>query len=363
MREYRANFARDPRAAATAWFQDARFGLFLHYGLYSLLGRGEWVMFHERIPVAQYETLIRDFTASGFDADAICALTRDAGMHYITITARHHDSFCLWATAQTEFNSVHAPAGRDLISELARACRKYELGLFLYYSYALDWRHPYFFSLEAEGGLGFARPAYTQPEPTYRYRTEADFVHYRQFVHAQLRELLTQYGPLAGLWLDPILPYYDRADLVPIEETYALIRSLQPHCLIAFKQGANGDEDFASPEHTAATLADRLRKRQAPPAAIARAEAAWARNQGKWNEICTTLQPRGWGYVAASDAARHSADDVMQMLQKAADARCNLLLNSGPLPDGSIHPTDRATLLEVGRRLRTQGLPKVPESR
>ena len=112
-------FAKDPKAAALAWFREARFGLFMHYGLYSLLGRGEWVMYQEQIPVAEYEKLDGQFRADKFDADFITDLARDAGMSYVNITARHHDSFCLFRTNQTDFNSVESPAKRDLVGELA----------------------------------------------------------------------------------------------------------------------------------------------------------------------------------------------------------------------------------------------------
>jgi alpha-L-fucosidase len=113
----------DARAAQLARFKGARYGLFLHYGVYSLLGRGEWVQFRETIPVAEYARLIDRFTAERFDANAICDLALDAGMRYVNLTTRHHDSFCLWDTATTGFNSARAPARRDLVRELAEACR------------------------------------------------------------------------------------------------------------------------------------------------------------------------------------------------------------------------------------------------
>lgn len=140
-------FRRDPRTASLAWFREAKFGLFLQYGLYSILGRGEWVMLREKIPVAEYEKLKDRFTARRFDADFITDLACEAGMRYVNITARHHDSFCLFETAQNEYHAKASPARRDLIAELAEVCQKKKLGLFLYYSYALDWRHPYFYSI------------------------------------------------------------------------------------------------------------------------------------------------------------------------------------------------------------------------
>ncbi len=355
LEEYADLFRRDPRAASLAWFREAKFGLFLHYGLYSILGRGEWVMLREKIPVAEYEKLKDRFTARRFDADFITDLACEAGMRYVNITSRHHDSFCLFETAQNDYHAKAAPARRDLIAELAEACRKKKLGLFLYYSYALDWRHPYFYSNEVSKWKS-ARPAYPTPDPSYKFQKDEDFRHYIEFVHAQLRELLTQYGPLAGLWFDPIMGYYSRPDLFPIEDTYALVRRLQPHCLISFKQGATGTEDFAAPERTGQSLEDRVRKLIGEESARIAARA-WAANRNKWNEICDSLQPHVWGYQAADDGKHLDAEETLRRLGAALGQRCNLLMNTGPLPEGEIHPDDVATLRECGRRIRAEGWP------
>ena len=145
LRGYESLYAADPHAAALAWFAEARFGLFMHYGLYSLLGRHEWVMYRENIPLAEYEQLAEQFTAERFDAGYITDLALEAGMRYVNLTSRHHDSFCLFDSEVSDYTSVRAAAGRDLIGELAEQCRAKGLGLFTYYSYALDWRHPYFY--------------------------------------------------------------------------------------------------------------------------------------------------------------------------------------------------------------------------
>ena len=123
--------------------------MFIHYGLYAQLAKGEWVQLRDTIPVAEYARLKDTFTAENFDADFITDLALKAGMKYITITSKHHDGFCLFRTAQTDFNSLDAPCGRDLIGELSEACQEKGLALFLYYSYAADWKHPYFYSREA----------------------------------------------------------------------------------------------------------------------------------------------------------------------------------------------------------------------
>ncbi len=350
LRGYESAYAVNPRDAALQWFQDARFGLFMHYGIYSLLGRGEWVQLRERIPVAEYGRLKDRFKADRFDVDFITDLALEAGMKYVNLTSRHHDSFSLFRTRQSDFNSVDAPlCRRDLVGDLSNACRNKGLGLFLYYSYGADWRHPYFYPREV--GWENARPAYEEPQPEYRYQTEDDFRKYIDFTHGQLRELLTGYGPVAGIWLDPIMGYYARPDLFPIEETYQLIRSLQPQTLISFKQGANGEEDYVAPERTprAHTYGKEISNR------------AWEKNQGKPIEICDTLQAyrpgvhggSTWGYNRDLDGSHHDADHVMEMLGHARKVNANLLLNTGPLPDGSIHPADVQTLREVGKRLRS----------
>jgi len=354
LKGYDALYAESPREAARAWFADAKFGLFMHYGLYSLLGRHEWVMFNEKIPVAEYEKLKDQFTAVKFDADFITDLALEAEMRYVNVTSRHHDSFCLFNTKVSDYNSAQSPAKRDLIAELAGQCAKKGLGFFTYYSYAADWRHPYFYPRTF---IGMARPDYEEPEPRYRWAKDEDFQRYIEFVHAQIRELLTNYGPLAGIWFDPIMGYYARPDLFPIEETYAMIRELQPQALIAFKQGANGDEDFASPERRGRSLAENVRKQVGPEQAeIAR--RAWERNKDKHNEICDTLQPHGWGYIEKDDGEHKTPGQALDMIAHARAQNCNLLLNTGPLGDGSIHPEDVATLREVGRRIREDGWPE-----
>ncbi len=331
--------------------KNAKFGLFMHYGLYSLLGRHEWVMYREKIPLPDYEKLKDSFTAKRFDADFITDLALDAGMKYVNLTSRHHDSFCLFETEFSDYHSVNSPAKRDIVGELAEQCRKKGLGLFLYYSYALDWRHPWFYPRKF---IDIARPAYEKPEPRYKWEKDDDFIRYIGFVHGQIRELLTNYGPVAGIWFDPIMGYYARPDLFPISETYAMVRKLQPQALISFKQGASGDEDFAAPERSGHSLADRVRERIGPDEAKI-AENAWEKNKDKHIEICDTLQPKGWGYIKADNGNHKQTGQVMEMLANASNLNANLLLNTGPLPDGSIHPEDVKTLREVGRRIRSGG--------
>lgn len=344
-----------PREANLAWFREAAFGLFIHYGLYSQLARHEWVMFREKIPVAEYEKLFDTFDPHRFDADFITDLALEAGMTYVNLVTCHHEGFCLWNSPMEPFNSWNA-ARRDLVREMAGQCDRKGLGFFAYYTHVLNWRHP---CMPTVGMLGMARPHYPQDDPRYTLREEGDYARYWDYAHACIAELCGLDLPLAGIWLDLIAAWYARPDLIPIEKTYALIRRIRPEALISFKQGATGTEDFAAPEFHFASQGERFR-REGNADAARRADAAWAANCGKHNEICMTLQENGWGYVKG--VAHKDADTLWRHLAYARAHDCNLLANVGPLPDGSIHPEDIATLREVGRRIRAHGLPAPDEA-
>ncbi len=338
---YMKEYKRNPRAANLHWFKNAGFGMFIHYGLYSQLGKGEWIQLRDTIALDEYTKLKDSFTASAFDAESIVKLAEKAGMKYITMTSKHHDGFCLFKTKETDYNSTTSPGRRDLIGEMAKACEKEGLGLFLYYSYAADWHHPWFYSRES--GWNNARPAYQLIPEQYKYEKPEDFRKYVDYVHAQLRELLTQYPTIAGIWFDPIMGFYANPDVFPISETYSLIRKLSPHALISFKQGANGDEDFIAPER-----GGNARVGEQYPVA----RRAYELNKDKPREVCNTMQPHLpgvhvgsiWGYNKALDGHHLKTKDVKKLLDDAKLNHYNLLLNIGPLPDGSIHPEDIETL-------------------
>lgn len=341
------------RTDSVRWFQNARFGLFIHFGLYSQLEHGEWVMLKEKVPLEQYEQLKMTFRPDRFNANEIADMAAGAGMRYITLTAKHHEGFCLFRTRQTSYSSADSPARRDLVEELAESCSKKKLKLFLYYSMGADWHHPYF--CDPSAGWNFYRPAYAVKPAQYRWKKDADFTGYIDYAHEQLRELLTQYGALGGIWFDPLMGYYARPDLFPLDKTYALIRKLQPDCLISFKQGATGAEDFAAPERKVAgiqTYDSIAPERRANAHQVA--EHAWSRNRAKPLEICDTLQPGTWGYDRRDDGKHRTTSEVIAMLKSAREQNANLLLNTGPLPDGSIHPDDVVTLREVGRKWNTE---------
>ena len=349
LRGYEDLCRKDPRAAALQWFREANYGLFLHYGLYSLLGRHEWVQLREKIPVAEYAKLAARFTAEKFNAEAIAAFAEDCGMRYINITTRHHDSFCLFNTKQTPFNrtpfnTMNAPAKRDLVGELAKACARRGLGLFLYYSHGRDWKHPHAPNNDEWGGK--ARPEYDPPEPSYAYGKDHDLRKYVDFMSAQIRELLSNYGPIAGIWLDGIgVTVSGDSSKFRCQELYDMIHAMQPQVLVSYKQGLLGTEDFFAPEHK---VPDRQDPRQAGK--------VWA-GSGKPLEICSTMihSPVSWGYT--KDAKHHVEAEVWEMLRNARKAGANLLLNTGPLADGSLDPADEPVLRRIGERLRKEGFP------
>ncbi|MBL4701036.1 MAG: alpha-L-fucosidase [Phycisphaeraceae bacterium] len=339
-----------PRQSMLQWLTDAKFGLFIHYGLYSLLGRHEWVQLQERIPVAEYAKLADEFTAEKFDADAIAKLAVDAGMRYVTFTTRHHDSFCLWDTKTTPFNSINAPrCRRDLVAELADACAKHKIGLCLYLSHGRDWRHPHAPNNDQYGGN--ARPLYDPPEPTYATGKDHDLQQYLDYLHNQVTELLTQYGPIASIWLDGIavpkspldasgnaIKNYrptPENDPFKCQDLYDHVHAMQPWTLVSYKQSYLGTEDYLAPEHNAVDQGNKL------------------------GEICTTLTPGSWGFNHESAGTQLSAQQVWDILAKTREhpTNLNLLLNSGPMPDGQLNPVEVKILEQLGQWINQRGYP------
>ena len=322
----------DPRKAAIEWFSQARYGMFMHYGLYSILGRHEWVQQRELIPVAEYAKLKEQFTASKFDADFITDLALEGGMKYINITTRHHDGFCLWDTQFSDFKSTNSPAKRDLVAELSEQCNKKGLGLFLYYSHGRDWKHPH--APNNDLWKGSARPNYQPNDPAYKYGKEHNLSVYLEFVNSQVKELLENYSPIAGIWLDGIAtPKSGDFSVFKCQELYDMIHSKQPQVLVSYKQGLLGTEDFLAPERSFKTGEKII----------------------KPLEICDHLQRTGWGYVKSEDGNHKSKEEVIEMLKKAKAYPANLLLNTGPLPSGEIHPEDVKTLRAVGKEIKEKG--------
>lgn len=322
----------DPRKAATEWFRNARYGMFIHYGLYSLTGKGEWAQLSEKMHVADYAKLAEKFTAEKFDADFITDLALEAEMKYINITTRHHDTFCLWDTKFQDFKSTNTPAKRDLVAELYEQCNKKGLGLYLYYSHGRDWRHPHAPNNEDWGGN--ARPKYDTKEPYYKYGAEQDLNIYLEYMTNQVDELLTMFPNVGAIWLDGIgVPKSGDFSVFKAQELYDKIHAKQPHMLVSYKQGLLGTEDFLAPE-----------RKFTSDGTI-----------GKPLEICDHLQRNKWGYASSQDGNHKTKEEVIKMLKRASEYPANLLLNTGPLPSGEMHPEDVAVLRQVGKEIREKG--------
>src|SRR5215831_8369406 len=205
------------RAAARAWFRDAKLGMFIHWGAYSQLAQGEWVMENRSIPVDTYEWLASAFNPVKFDARTWVSLAKATGARYITITSRHHDGFSMFATKATRYNIVDwTPFARDPMKELAAECARQGIKLFFYYS-QLDWHNPDYWP-RGRTGHNTGRP------------DAGEWTRYLGFMDTQLTELLTNYGPLGGIWFDGM---WDKSDADwQLARTYALIHRLQPAALI-----------------------------------------------------------------------------------------------------------------------------------
>ncbi|HNQ35462.1 MAG TPA: alpha-L-fucosidase, partial [bacterium] len=300
------------RSERLAWFNQARFGLFIHWGLYSLLKRGEWVMYVERIPAAGYAKLARRFQPKHFDADAWLQRARAAGMRYAVLTTRHHDGFCLFDSRASDFTSVRTAAGRDFVAEYVEACRRAGLKVGLYYS-LLDWRFPGYFNREK------------YPESFEAMVEQA---------HAQVRELLTNYGPIDILWYDGgWIPGVERTEMARLwraAELNAAARRLQPGIIINNRSGL--DEDIDTPEqHVTASAAGR----------------AW--------ETCMTMGDFcGWGYIRNNPNFK-TATQLIQHLVQAAAGGGNFLLNIGPRPDGTLRNKEIRRLEEIGAWMQANG--------
>ena len=354
LKQYEQIYKKNPRAANLAWFKKARYGLFIHYGLYSLLDEGEWVQYKRPIRVADYEKLADRFTAENFDAAEIVGFARASGMKYITFTTRHHDSFCLFNTKQTDFNSINAASKRDLVQELIDECEKKGIALFLYYSHGRDWKHPH-----APGNENYInhlsnttpRPIYEPPEPTYKTGDEADLNIYLEFVHNQCMELISQYPTAAGFWFDGIGVPMIRGDIQAFKcrQLYDAIHAASPHMILSYKQGLLGTEDFfdieckTPPRDYLKPVADVEGFNPYDPALIV--------------ELCTKMNSEGWSY--RSTGKHLSVGEVWETLKIAAGQDCNLLLNTGPLGDGSLDTADTQILLKVGEKIHKKGLPSV----
>lgn len=301
------------------WFQDAKFGMFIHWGVYSVPGDGEWYMENHHVPVAEYEKFAPQFNPANFDAAAIVGAAKAAGMKYITITSKHHDGFAMFATKQNRWNIVDAtPYGKDPLAQLAAECRKQGIKLFFYYS-QLDWHNPDYLPV---GNTGHASG-----------RTgEGNFPRYLDYMDAQLSELLTNYGPVGGIWFDGM---WDKPEADwKLARTYALIHKLQPAAMVGSNHhhAPYEGEDF------------QMFEKDLPGANTAGFNQTGVSQLPL--ETCETING-AWGYNA-SDKNFKSTEELIRYLVKAAGNNANFLLNVGPRPDGTLQPEFLERLRAVG---------------
>lgn len=307
-------------------FQDRKFGMFIHWGIYSLLGDGEWVMHVQKIPYDKYKKIANAFYPHDFNAKQWVHIAKAAGMKYITITSRHHDGFSMFDTKASDYNIMNAtPYKKDPLKELAAACKEEGLKLNFYYS-LLDWgRKDYGFGQKIVNG---------KPE-------SADWDSYIRFMKAQLTELLTNYGDVvSGIWFDGD---WERKDANwHYDEIYRLIHQLRPDVMI----GNNHHVDIKPGEDY------QMFEKDLPGG-----------NSHGWNsggisndvplETCETIN-NSWGFNI-NDKGYKSTKDIIQYLVKAAGHNANFLLNVGPQADGRIQQEFADTLKKVGDWLLLNG--------
>lgn len=321
------NPAHSPVKADIEEWQDYKFGMFIHWGLYSILGKGEWVMFNQPIDKDEYRKLADQFTAEAFNVSNWVQAAKSAGMKYMVLTTRHHDGFSLFdsKTSFEDFTSMNSAAHRDFVAEYATACREAGLGVGLYYS-PLDWRMPGYFL------------------PQLYTKSAEQLV---EQCHNQVRELLTSYGKIDVLWYDGGEDFWlchgmnlhksnakfseeaQVANFWRADELDAMVRELQPGIVISNRTGMRQYGDFLTPEGKVGEF---------------NIKQPW--------ETCDTLAGT-WGWMPG--AQMKSLRECIQLLIRVVTGGGNLLLNVGPMADGTIEERQAARLQEIGKWLNLYG--------
>jgi len=312
---------------AREWFQDSKFGMFIHWGVYSVLGDGEWVMNNQRIDRQTYQKLPAFFNPISYDPKEWVSLAKAAGMKYITITSKHHDGFAMWDSKLSDWDIAdRTPYGKDVLKMLSEECRKQGIKLFFYHSH-LDWFQENYFP-RGNTGQTAGRP------------DNGDWYKYLDYMDGQLTELLTNYGEIGGIWFDG---HWDKKDSDwRLGKTYSLIHSLQPACMIGNNHhlAPFDGEDFQMFEKD---LPGQKTTGFNPEQKIGELPF----------ETCETMN-NSWGFNL-QDKNYKSAKSLIQYLVKAAGYNSNFLLNVGPMPDGKIQPEFVSTLKEVGAWIEKYG--------
>lgn len=318
----------------TQWFREARFGMFIHWGLYAIPARGEWVRSHEELSIQDYEPYFCDFDPVDYNPREWVRLAKAAGMKYAVLTAKHHDGFCLFDSAYTDYKCTNTKAGRDLVREFVDACRAEGIKAGLYFS-IIDWHHP---DYPKYGDL------YHPMRNNEAFKDESiDFDRYLDFMHNQVRELVTNYGQLDILWFD--FAYGDMTgEKWRATELIKMVRQYQPNVIIDNRLEGNGDKhgsiltaepsifsgDFVSPEQLL------------PPTGV----LDEAGNQVPW-ELCATMNNH-WGYCNF-DYDYKPASMIIRKLVECVSKGGNMMMNVGPDARGNIPPQSVAILKEIGR--------------
>lgn len=319
----------------TDWWTDARFGMFIHWGLYSGaegLWKGEkirhfnnyaeWIKYRNRIPTEEYGKLAERFVWDDINPEEWVLLAKNAGMHYITITAKHHDGFALWDTKVGSYSfKNHDPKSRDIIAELADACKKHDMKLGFYYSHWVDWEHPYGWDHNRE---------------LTKDLTDAQFDQYwQEKVIPQIQELLTNYGDIAMLWFDMWIPHQQTiVKERQLRQVIDMVRELQPACLINSRLGL----PVSDPEIDFETLGDN------------QLGAVYQNNP--WQTPGTIAH--SWGYHALENDWK-STNQLLQALINNVSLNGNFMLNIGPRADGSLPYESISRLEDMGRWLAING--------
>ncbi len=332
-RERVASESKEERDRRMAWWREARFGLFIHWGLYALPAgewkgetrHGEWILHTAQIPVEEYEKFATRFNPVRFNAAQWVRLAREAGMKYIVITSKHHDGFCLFDSRLTEYDVKDAtPFKRDILKELARECHQQGIQICWYYS-IMDWHHPDYLP---------RRNWETRPAES------ADFNRYIAYMKGQVKELLTNYGEVGVLWFDG--EWEDTWDHEKGDDLYRYVRSLSPGIIINNRVG-KGRAGMAGTFDPAKAAGDFGTPEQEIP--LTGLDYDW--------ETCMTMNDH-WGYNA-HNANWKSTEDLIRKLVDIASKGGNFLLNVGPTAEGLIPEPSVERLAAIGRWMKVNG--------
>jgi len=315
----------DPRLQ---WWQEARYGMFIHWGPVSLKGTEIGWSRGKEVPVEKYDELYKSFNPTEFSAKEWVQIAVDAGMKYMVITAKHHDGFCLWDTKTTDYNIMSTPFGRDVVKELADECKKQGIVFCTYYS-VLDWYHPDY-NTGVRGGPGYQLPEGEKP----------DMAMYIKYMKAQLKELVENYGPLGIMWFDGEWedPWTHEMGL----DLYDYVRSLQDDIII------NNRVDKGRDGMAGVTLTD---KTYAGDYDTPEQEVGKFQTDRPW-ETCMTIA-RQWAWKPDDDLK--SLDECLKILIETVGGDGNLLLNVGPMPNGQIEARQVERLKQIGNWLDQNG--------